>query len=68
MIDRALGMPLSMALRLFEGRECIVETTRPPRRPDKQGNARVVRAEENGGAVRLTVSPFEDTLEEKDHA
>ena len=64
MINRALGLPLPEALELFQGKECVVEYTRPPRKPDKTGNARVVRVKEadNGGTVILTVSPFEDTL------
>ena len=63
MIERVLGMPLSMALEQLSGREVAVETALPHRRPDKQGNMRVVRAQDNGEAVTLTVSPFEDTLE-----
>ena len=43
----------------------VVEWTRPPRRPDKTGRARVVRVRENGGTVEITVSPFEDALEEE---
>ena len=64
MICRALGLPLEKAMELFEGKECVVEYTRPPRKPDKAGNVRVVRVKEadNGGTVILTVSPFEDTL------
>jgi len=64
MIDRALGLPLEKAMELFEGKKCVVEYTRPPRKPDKTGNARVVRVKEadNGETVILTVSPFEDTL------
>ena len=64
MMCRALGLPLDKALELFQGKECVVEYTRPPRKPDKAGNARVVRVKEadNGGTVILTVSPFEDTL------
>ena len=64
MIHRALGLPLQKALELFEGKRCVVEYTRPPRKPDKTGNARVVRVKEadNGGTVTLTVSPFEDVL------
>lgn len=65
MMQRALGMPLDQAKALLAGRECVVETTRPPRRPDKTGNARVVRVKESGGTVLLTVSPFEDELEER---
>ena len=65
MIERVLGLPLSMAMEHLSGREVTVETALPPRRPDKQGNMRVVRAQDNGEAVTLTVSPFEDTLEEK---
>ena len=64
MMDRALGLPLDRALELFQGTECVVEYTRPPRKPDKTGNARVVRVKkaDNGGTVILTVSPIEDTL------
>ena len=64
MINRALGLPLKRAMELFEGKDCVVEYTRPPRKPDKTGNMRVVRVKEadNGGTVILTVSPFEDTL------
>lgn len=64
MINRALGLPLDRAMELFEGKDCVVEYTRPPRKPDKTGNMRVVRVKEadNGGTVILTVSPFEDTL------
>ena len=62
MMQRVLGMPLSMAMENLSGREV---TVLPPRRPDKQGSMRVVRAQDNGGAVTLTVSPFEDTLEEE---
>ena len=65
MMQRVLGMPLSMAMAHFPGREIAVETALPPRRPDKQGSMRVVRVQENGGAVILTVSPFEDTMEDK---
>ena len=62
---RALGHRKGVeALELFQGKECVVEYTSPPRKPDKTGNARVVRVKEadNGGTVILTVSPFEDTL------
>ena len=64
MMQRALGLPLDQALALLEGKECVVEYTYPPRKPDKTGNARVVRVKEadNGGTVILTVSPFEDML------
>lgn len=65
MIGRVLGMPLSMAMEHLSGREVAVETALPPRRPDKQGNMRVVRAQDNGEAVTLTVSPFEDTIKEE---
>ena len=65
MIERVLGMPLSMAMEHLSGREVAVETALPPRRPDKQGNMRVVRAQDNGEAVTLTVSPFEDTIKEE---
>ncbi len=68
MIKRALGLPLDKAMELFEGKECVVEYTYPPRKPDKTGNVRVVRVKEaeNGGAVILTVSPFEDMLKSED--
>lgn len=64
MITCALGLPLDKAMELYAGKECVVEYTRPPRKPDKTGNARVVRVKEtdNGGTVILTVSPIEDTL------
>ena len=65
MMQRVLGMPLSMALENLSGREVTVLTALPPRRPDKQGNMRVVRAQDNGEAVTLTVSPFEDTIKEE---
>ena len=65
MMQRVLGMPLSMAMENLSGREVTVLTALPPRRLDKQGSMRVVRAQDNGGAVTLTVSPFEDTLEEE---
>ena len=65
MMQRVLGMPLTMAMENLSGREVTVLTALPPRRPDKQGSMRVVRAQDNGGAVTLTVSPFEDTLEEE---
>ena len=65
MIHPALGLPLPLALERLGEENCRVEWTRRPRRPDKTGRARVVRVRENGGTVEITVSPFEDTLEEE---
>ncbi len=61
----ALGLPLARAEALFAGRTCQVEWTLPPKRPDKAGSARVVRAVERGETVVLTVSLFEDTPKEE---
>lgn len=63
MMKAALGLPLEMAKQLFAGQECVVETTLPPRKLDKKGCLRVVRAAKRGEAVVLTVSPFEDTVD-----
>lgn len=62
MIHPALGLPLPLALERLGEENCRVEWTR---RPDKTGRARVVRVRENGGTVEITVSPFEDALEEE---
>ena len=43
MIHPALGLPLPLALERLGEENCRVEWTRPPRRPDKTGRARVVR-------------------------
>lgn len=67
MMHAALGLPLEKARKLVEeaGKECVLMWTLPPRRPDKTGSARVVRAKEEAGTVFLTVSFFEDALEEE---
>jgi hypothetical protein len=65
MTEDALGLPLDQARALFPGRECRIERTLPPRRPDKAGSARVVRACERGETVVLTVSLFEDKPKEE---
>ena len=41
MIHPALGLPLPLALERLGEENCRVEWTRPPRRPDKTGRARV---------------------------
>lgn len=66
MMKAVLGLPLAQAKALLAGQECEVEFTRPPRRPDKTGAARVVRAACFAGTVRLTVSFFDDTAEEEE--
>ena len=65
MMSKVLGLPLEKALEAAEGRECVLEWTHPPRRPDKKGSARVVRAKEEAGTVILTVSFFEDGREDE---
>lgn len=61
----ALGLPLEQAKALFAGRECRILSALPPRRLDKTGAVRVVRVQECGEAVVLTVSPFDDTVKEQ---
>ena len=65
MTEDALGLPLDQARALFPGRDCHIEWTLPPRRPDKAGSARVVRVCERGETVVLTVSLFEDAPKEE---
>lgn len=65
MMHAALGLPLDQAKALFAGRECVVEQALPPRKPDKAGSLRVVRVKMCGEAAVLTVSPFEDAVEDK---
>ena len=63
MMKAVLGLPLAQAKALLAGKNCEVEFTRPPRRPDKTGAGRVVRAPGFAGAVRRTGSFFYDKAE-----
>jgi len=63
MMKAVLGLPLAQAKALLAGKDCEVEFTRPPRRPDKTGAARAACF---AGTVRLTVSFFDDTAEEEE--
>ncbi len=61
-VDTIMGLPLEKALAILEKQSIIpahIETTAPPKHPERQGTKRVVAVRDNGRT--LVVASFKDS-------